>query len=90
MKVITCLNQLFLKSYWNKVNFIEFVGFTVKLSILIPGLLFSKQWWWLYIFALVSSLGLVITSVKKNLPTIAYFNLGWCFVSITSLIKHFW
>ena len=45
--------QLFIKSYWNKVNTIEFWAFSTKLCIIVPGLLFGKQWWWLYIFALV-------------------------------------
>ena len=84
------LSRLLTKSYWNKVNFFEFFGFTIKLSILIPGLIFNKQWWWLYILAFISSFWLVITSVKKNLPTIIYFNLGWIFVAIMAIVKHFW
>ena len=82
--------ELFKNSYWNKTNVFEFLGFTIKLCILIPGLLFNKQWWWLYIFALFSSLCLITTSIKKNLPTIIYFNIGWSFVATISIIKHFW
>jgi hypothetical protein len=52
--------QLFSKSYWNKVNTVEFWAFSTKLSIIIPGLLFGKQWWWLYLFALISSLALIL------------------------------
>jgi len=34
--------QLFTKSYWNKVNIIEFWAFSTKLAIIFPGLLFGK------------------------------------------------
>ena len=81
--------QLFNKNYWNKVNAIEFWAFSTKLSIIVPGLLFEKQWWWLYIFALASSLALIFTSTIKTLPTIIYFNIAWSILAITAIIKHF-
>jgi hypothetical protein len=81
--------QLFTKSYWNKVNTIEFWAFSTKLCIIVPGLLFDKQWWWLYIFALVSSLALIFTSTVKTLPTIIYFNIAWSILAITAITKHF-
>jgi hypothetical protein len=81
--------QLFTKSYWNKVNIIEFWAFSTKLSIIIPGLLFGKQWWWLYIFAIASSLALILTSTIKTLPTIIYFNIAWTILATTAIVKHF-
>jgi hypothetical protein len=81
--------QLFDKHYWTKVNAIEFWAFSTKLVIIVPGLLFGKQWWWLYIFALVSSLSLIFTSTIKTLPTIIYFNLAWTILAITAITKHF-
>jgi hypothetical protein len=81
--------QLFTKSYWNKVNSIEFWAFSTKLCIIVPGLLFGKQWWWLYIFALASSLALIFTSTVKTLPTIIYFNIAWSILAITAITKHF-
>ena len=81
--------QLFTKSYWTKVNAIEFWAFSTKLSIIIPGLLFGKQWWWLYIFAVASSLALILTSTIKTLPTIIYFNVVWCLLATTAIAKHF-
>jgi hypothetical protein len=81
--------QLFTKSYWTKVNAIEFWAFSTKLSIIIPGLLFGKQWWWLYLFALASSLALIITSTIKTLPTIIYFNVAWCILATVAILKHF-
>lgn len=81
--------QLFTKSYWNKVNIIEFWAFSTKLCIIIPGLLFGKQWWWLYLFALASSLALILTSTIKTLPTIIYFNIAWSMLATTAIVKHF-
>jgi len=81
--------QLFTKSYWNKVNIIEFWAFSTKLAIIFPGLLFGKQWWWLFLFALASSLALIATSTIKTLPTIIYFNVGWSVLATAAIIKHF-
>jgi hypothetical protein len=81
--------QLFNKSYWNKTNVVEFWAFSTKLMIIFPGLLFNKQWWWLYLFALASSIALILTSTIKTLPTIIYFNIGWSILASAALIKHF-
>jgi hypothetical protein len=81
--------QLFTKSYWNKVNIIEFWAFSTKLAIIFPGLLFGKQWWWLFLFALASSMALIFTSTVKTLPTIIYFNVGWSILATAAIIKHF-
>ena len=81
--------QLFTKSYWTKVNIIEFWAFSTKLAIIFPGLLFGKQWWWLFLFALASSLALIATSTIKTLPTIIYFNVGWSILATVAIIKHF-
>jgi hypothetical protein len=81
--------QLFKKSYWNKTNIIEFWAFSTKLVIIIPGLLLGKQWWWLYLFAFVSSVALILTSTIKTLPTIIYFNIIWSLLATTAILKHF-
>lgn len=88
-EVPTVTKQLFTKSYWNKVNIIEFWAFSTKLAIIFPGLLFGKQWWWLFLFALASSLALIATSTIKTLPTIIYFNVGWSILATIAIIKHF-
>jgi len=81
--------QLVDKSYWNKVNAIEFWAFSTKLAIIFPGLLFGKQFWWLYVFALASSVALILTSTIKTLPTIIYFNVGWSILATAAIAKHF-
>jgi len=86
----TVTKQLFTKSYWNKTNIIEFWAFSTKLMIIIPGLLLGRQLWWLYIFAIASSMALIFTSTIKTLPTIIYFNVAWIFLASTAIAKHFW
>jgi len=85
---IDALKTMGNKKYWNKPNTVEFWAFTTKLSIIFPGLLFGKQWWWLYIFALISSLLLIWSSTKKTLPTIILFNIGWSILATLAIIKH--
>lgn len=76
------------KEYWTKANTVEFFAFSTKLCIIFPGLLFSKQWWWLYIFALISSLALIWSSTVKTLPTIILFNIGWSVLAFTAILKY--
>lgn len=76
------------KQYWNRANTVEFFAFMTKLCIIFPGLLFGKQWWWLYIFALISSLALVWSSTIKTLPTIILFNIGWSILAATAILKY--
>jgi hypothetical protein len=83
------LKTMRVRSYWNKANSIEFVAFMTKLIIIFPGLLFGYQWWWLYIFALVSSISLIWTSTVKTLPTVILFNLGWIVLASTAIVKNF-
>jgi hypothetical protein len=86
---IAALKTMQNKSYWNKPNSVEFWAFSTKLAIIFPGLLFGKQIWWLYIFALASSLSLIWSSTKKTLPTIILFNIGWSILATLALLKHF-
>lgn len=85
---IYALKTMFFKKYWNKANTVEFFAFMIKICIIFPGLLFGKQWWWLYIFALVSSLALIWSSTIKTLPTIIWFNIVWTILAITAILKY--
>jgi len=76
------------KSYWNKANTTEFFAFMTKICIIFPGLIFGKQWWWLYIFALVSSIALIWSSTIKTLPTVIIFNMLWIILAITAILKY--
>jgi hypothetical protein len=78
------------KNYWNRVNTVEAWGFFTKIVIIFPGLLFGKQFWWLYIFAIISSVALIWTSTRKTLPTIILFNVAWVILASLSILKYFW
>jgi hypothetical protein len=89
MQWVVALQTMGKKKYWNKPNTVEFFAFMTKIAIIFPGLLFGKQFWWLYIFALVSSLALIWSSTVKTLPTIIWFNILWSLLAISAIIKYF-
>jgi hypothetical protein len=83
------IKTMYKKSYWNKPNTVEFFAFMTKAVIIIPGLLFDTQVWWLYIIALLTSLSLIWSSTVKTLPTIIWFNIIWSFLATAAIAKHF-
>jgi hypothetical protein len=89
MQWVLAIKTMFHREYWNKANTVEFFAFMTKLTIIFPGLIFGKQWWWLYIFALISSISLIWSSTVKTLPTIIWFNIGWSILAIAAIMKHF-
>jgi hypothetical protein len=86
---LKALKTMKYKKYWNKPNTVEFFAFMTKIAIIFPGLLLGKQLWWLYVFALISSLALIWSSTVKTLPTIIWFNILWSLLAILSILKHF-
>lgn len=86
IKTIRDMNNSY---YWNRANTIEFFAFMTKIIIIVPGLLFGIQFWWLYIFALTSSVALVWTSTVKTLPTIILFNILWIILASTAILNNF-
>lgn len=88
-KVINAIKTMSSVKYWNRVNIVEAWGFATKIAIIFPGLLFDKQWWWIYFFAIASSVCLIWTSTKKTLPTIILFNVAWIILASLSILKHF-
>jgi hypothetical protein len=86
---VVALETMFHKKYWNRENTVEFFAFVTKGVIIIPGLLFDIQFWWLYIFALISSLALIWSSTVKTIPTLIWFNILWSFLAIFAIIKAF-
>lgn len=86
---IYALKSMMNKEYWNLPNTVEFFAFMTKICIIFPGLILGRQWWWLYIFALISSLALIWSSTIKTLPTIILFNILWSTLAIIAIAKHF-
>lgn len=86
---IYALKTMGKRKYWNRPNTVEFFAFIVKAMIIIPGLLFGIQIWWFYIFAALSSLGLIWSSTKKTIPTLIWFNILWTTLATVAIAKHF-
>jgi hypothetical protein len=89
MEWLEALKTMGHKEYWTRANTVEFFAFVAKATIIFPGLLFGKEIWWLYIFALVSSIGLIWSSTVKTIPTLIWFNILWCVLAITYMLKYF-
>jgi len=88
MQWIVSLKTMFHSEYWNRANTVEFFAFVIKALIIIPGLLFGLEIWWLYIFALISSIGLVWSSTVKTIPTLIWFNILWSALAIIYLVRY--
>jgi hypothetical protein len=76
------------KEYWTDYNTIEFSAWMAKAAIIIPGLVFGKEIWWLHFLTLVTSSLLIWASMRKSLPTLIVFNTLWIGISITIILKH--
>jgi len=76
-----CYQLWFTKSYWTNYNIVEFLSWAAKAIIIIPGLIFGIQIWWLFFLTLATSLTLIWASNKKLLPTLVGFNTIWVWIS---------
>ena len=81
-KIQNCYKMWFSKEYWTDYNIVEFVSWTAKAVIIIPGLIFGIQIWQLYFLTLATSLTLIWASNKKLLPTLVAFNTMWAWLSL--------
>ena len=86
-----CYSMWFTKKYWTSYNTVEFISWIAKAIIIIPGLIFKIQLWWLFFLTLLTSLTLIWASNKKLLPTLVGFNTLWvwlsCMVLAQNLVK---
>ena len=89
MQWLEALKTMGNRKYWTRANTVEFFAFVVKGMIIIPGLLFDIQIWWLYVFALISSLGLIWSSTVKTIPTLIWFNILWSVLAIVAIARYF-
>lgn len=87
-KIRDCFAMWFKREYWTNYNAVEFASWVAKAVIIIPGLIFGLQLWWLYFFTLVTSLSLIWASNKKLLPTLVGFNIIWVWISCMVLAQH--
>lgn len=87
-KIRDCYQMWFTRSYWTNYNIIEAVSWIAKASIIVPGLIFGFQLWWLYFIALITSMTLIWASNRKLLPTLVGFNTLWIWLSCMVLAQH--
>ncbi len=83
-----CYGLWFTREYWTDYNIVEFLSWATKALIIVPGLIFGIQIWWLYFFTLLTSATLVWASRVKALPTLVGFNTIWIFISLMVLAQH--
>ena len=87
-KIVDCYKMWFTKSYWTNYNIIEAASWIAKAVIIIPGLIFGIQIWWLFFIALFTSMTLIWASNKKLLPTLVGFNTLWIWLACMVLSQH--
>lgn len=87
-KICDCYGMWFTREYWTDYNTVEFASWAAKAVIIVPGLIFGIQLWWLYFFTLATSLGLIWASNKKLLPTLVGFNTIWAWISCMVIAQH--
>ena len=83
-----CYKMWFTREYWTNYNIVEFASWLAKAIIIVPGLIFNIQIWWLYFFTLATSLTLIWASNKKLLPTLVGFNTIWVWISCMVLAQN--
>ena len=83
-----CYAMWFTREYWTNYNIVEGLSWLAKAIIIVPGLIFGVQIWWLYFLTLATSLTLIWASNKKLLPTLVGFNTLWVFISCAVLAQH--
>jgi hypothetical protein len=76
------------REYWTDYNVIEFAAWMAKAIIIIPGLLFGVELWYMHFLTLLTSSLLIWASMKKSLPTLIVFNTLWLVISLTIIIKN--
>lgn len=87
-KIRDCYMMWFSREYWTDYNRVEFASWLAKAVIIVPGLIFGIQIWWLYFLTLATSLTLIWASNKKLLPTLVGFNTLWAWISCMVLAQH--
>ncbi len=76
--------------YWTDYNVIEFCAWMAKAIIIIPGLVFGIELWYMHFLTLITSSLLIWASMRKDLPTLILFNTIWICISLTIIIRNIW
>ena len=76
------------KNYWTDYNIIEFCAWMAKSIIIVPGLIFGIEIWYLHFLTLLTSSLLIWASMRKDLPTLIAFNTIWIVISLTIITRN--
>lgn len=76
------------KEYWINYNTIEFAAWMAKAIIIVPGLVFGIELWYMHFLTLTTSSLLIWASMRKSLPTLILFNTIWIMISLTIILRH--
>lgn len=88
IKIINRFNMYLSKKYWTNYNTVEFIAWMAKAAIIVPGLIFGVEIWWLHVLTLATSSALIWASMRKSLPTLIVFNTIWICISLTIITRH--
>lgn len=86
--ILDCYRMWLTKEYWTDYNIIEAASWFTKAIVIVPGLIFGIQIWWLYFFTLATSMTLIWASNKKLLPTLVAFNSLWIWLSCMVIFQN--
>ena len=89
-KIFKRYKMFLVKSYWTDYNTIEFFAWFAKAIIIIPGLIFGIELWYMHFLTLLTSSLLIWASMRKDLPTLIAFNTIWICISLTIIIRNIW
>jgi len=87
-KILDRYKMYLSKEYWTDYNVIELSAWLAKAIIIIPGLIFGVEIWYLHFITLATSSLLIWASMRKSLPTLILFNTIWICISLTIILRH--
>ena len=87
-KILNRYGMFLKKEYWTDYNTIEFASWMAKAIIIVPGLVFGIELWYMHFLTLATSSALIWASMRKSLPTLILFNTIWICISLTIIIRN--
>jgi len=87
-RVYNCMRMWKDRKYWTDYNIIEFAAWFAKAIIIIPGLVFHLEVWYLHFATLFTSSLLIWASMRKGLPTLLAFNTMWIMLSLVVIVRN--
>jgi hypothetical protein len=87
-KILNRYGMYLKKEYWTDYNTIEFCSWMAKAIIIVPGLVFGIELWYMHFLTLATSSALIWASMRKSLPTLILFNTIWICISLTIILRN--